>query len=158
MAPHYQNKILSDFFNITSRGLGGAIGAIFRYLIWINVENNYSNNTYWASIIVNLIGAFLAGLSFKIIYPTKVKFINEMRSFRYGFISGFTVFNWFIFDLYSLFISGRILTACIIIVFCLIIGRTLYDFGSWIGKKITRKTPEHVKSADLREIPWEGKQ
>ncbi|UYP47578.1 Putative fluoride ion transporter CrcB [Candidatus Lokiarchaeum ossiferum] len=156
MKSNQQIKIFSGFLIIIFRGLGGAMGAILRYLVWLRIETNYSNQTYWGSIIVNVVGAFLAGLSLNILYCTKGRFTNILRGFRHGFISGFTVFNWFVFDLYSLFISGHVFTACIIIVLCLMVNTILYEIGGSIGRKISPTKPDLTKRSDSREIPWEG--
>ncbi len=157
MAP---TKWLEGLQKIIFRGLGGAVGVILRYFIWNHFETTNPTNTYWTSVIVNIVGAFLAGLSASYFFWTLRKLGKGWNSFRFGVIGGFTTFNWFIYDVYALIETNLINQARLIgltFISCMII----YKLGLLIGERVTKWSKSREKSRkesrdDPREIPWRG--
>lgn len=93
--------------NILSVGLGGAIGAVLRYLLGlIPLKNN--SGFPWITFVINVLGSFLIGIiAFSVLKsaplsPRMVLFL------KVGICGGFTTFSTFSLESYQLFSSGKI--------------------------------------------------
>ncbi len=154
MAP---TKWLEGLQKIIFRGLGGAIGVILRYLIWNHFETTNPSNTYWTSVIVNIVGAFVAGFTVYLFFRSvslRKKWINSLR---YGVIGGFTTFNWFIYDFYSLLQADQLTQAGIYFGITFVLCIIMYEVGLRIGERISKPLSKDKKTGkDQREIPWTG--
>ena len=97
-------KFLSDDFvardtfmiKIAVIALGGALGAVCRYLI---VEKFFDDGKFpFSTLLVNSIGSFLMGIFFVFLVEKNV-FSTEIKDFIFiGFLSAITTFSAFAFE------------------------------------------------------------
>ncbi len=86
---------------------GGACGAVLRYLTAQTVHMFVSNVYPWGTLLVNLIGSFLAGfiwfLTDKIMVAPHVKLLIMV-----GILGGFTTFSTYMLETLHLLRDGEI--------------------------------------------------
>lgn len=111
-------------------GLGGAFGALFRYLI-SQVTFSQNNRFPWATFIVNILGSFLLGI---VVYYFKNGTLTPTLWYvlGIGFCGAFTTFSTFGVETITLIEQKRLFTALFYIsssifisIFAFFIGNTL---------------------------------
>jgi len=81
--------------------IGGSIGAILRYGVYLLFEKSENPTFPWSTLLVNLIGAFLIGLLWGIF--NKFYIAPGYRLFIFvGILGSFTTFSTFAFDVFNL--------------------------------------------------------
>lgn len=119
-------------------GLGGALGAVMRYLFTniISQSLESENSILWGTFGVNAIGSFLIGLSAAYFFKQG----GDAQSFKMllniGILGGFTTFSTFSFENVELIQSGQFFTACIYIFASVLISISLCLLSFLIGKSI----------------------
>ncbi|MGV1869353.1 fluoride efflux transporter CrcB [Agrobacterium rosae] len=94
--------------NIALVAIGGAIGSIARYLVGVWSVRLAGPNFPWGTLTVNVVGAFLIGLTVEVI-ARRFDASSEMRVFLVtGVIGGFTTWSSFTLDAVVLFERGEI--------------------------------------------------
>lgn len=110
--------------------LGAGFGGVFRY--WV------SNGTYWlvgrqfpfGTLVVNVSGCFLMGLLFTLILERFNGIGPQLRAFLLiGLLGGYTTFSAFSIETLNLFENGAWISACLNIVFSVI----LCIAAVWLG-------------------------
>lgn len=107
--------------NLLAVGLGGAVGAISRYLLGLLVPK-LDNGFPLATFAVNLVGCILIGLIVGIIgkygnlEPRLVLFLQT------GICGGFTTFSTFSLETLTLLEEGRYTVAVLYIVLSIVLG------------------------------------
>ena len=135
-------KFLSDDFvardtfmiKIAVIALGGALGAVCRYLI---VEKFFDDGKFPVStLLVNSIGSFLMGIFFVFLVEKNV-FSTEIKDFiLIGFLSAFTTFSAFAFEVYYLAHNQNILIALLYIIASVILCVIMVFLGIHIMRLI----------------------
>jgi len=91
--------------------LGGGCGALSRYLIIDQINKISSNSFPYATILVNVLGAFLIGIIYYLLI-SKIIINEQLKLFiTIGFLGGFTTFSSFNLDFFKLIESGSIFLA-----------------------------------------------
>lgn len=101
-------------------GLGGAVGAVMRYLIGLlpfNPDNGFPIKTF----IINVVGAFVIGIVAALaaknsINPKLVLFL------KVGICGGFTTFSSFALETDQLLMKGQSLTAVLYVLLSIFAG------------------------------------
>ena len=107
--------------NILAVGLGGALGAIFRYLLG-QIIPNLGSRFPIATFAVNLIGCFAIGLVVGLagkhsnIDPRVILFLQT------GICGGFTTFSTFSLESLTLIEEGKIVIGILYIVLSVLLG------------------------------------
>lgn len=87
--------------------VGGAIGAVSRYLAAEGVKRLLGQGFPWGILIVNVAGCFLIGLAVEFSLSRREVPIYLQRGFIIGFLGGLTTFSSFGHDTFRLLESGR---------------------------------------------------
>ena len=135
-------KFLSDDFvardtfmiKIAVIALGGALGAVCRYLI---VEKFFDDGKFpFSTLLVNSIGSFLMGIFFVFLVEKNV-FSTEIKDFIFiGFLSAFTTFSAVAFEVYYLAHNQNILIALLYIIASVILCVIMVFLGIHIMRLI----------------------
>lgn len=87
--------------------LGGAIGTIARYLVFVLIDKQIGHAFPWGTLIVNLTGSFVIGLLWGLF--EKINITPAMRLFIFiGILGSFTTFSTFAFDNFNLIHQGAV--------------------------------------------------
>ena len=87
--------------------IGGSLGSVGRYFIYLLVDRVYNGMFPWATLLVNLVGAFLIGFLWG--FFDKMYISPGMRTFLFiGVLGSFTTFSTFAFDILSMTKDGEI--------------------------------------------------
>ena len=108
--------------NILSVAIGGAFGAVARYLVNISPAANLFEKFPFPTFLINISGSFLIGF-LMILLADK---INVSENFRMaiivGFLGAFTTFSTFEIEFFGLFRERYFTTAFIYLVLSIVIG------------------------------------
>lgn len=124
------------FYKILFVGLGGFIGAIFRYVFSTFFQTtSRATNFPVGTLIVNMVGCF--GLSFFVYYLRDKGWVTDHHTafLLTGFFGAFTTFSTFELEVFSTFSSSGIIKALLYLMFSIaggfgliIAGKNLADF------------------------------
>ena len=108
--------------NILSVAIGGAFGAVARYLVNISPAANLFEKFPFPTFLINISGSFLIGF-LMILLADK---INVSENFRMaiivGFLGAFTTFSTFEIEIFGLVRERYFTTAFIYLVLSIVIG------------------------------------
>lgn len=112
---------------------GGALGAVFRYLVSGFVYRFFAADFPWGTLIVNLAGSLLIGLlwgAFEVIMISQ-----NMRLFLFiGILGAFTTFSTFSLESFNLLRDGEYGFFCWNIILSVVLGITLVTAGYVFSK------------------------
>ena len=121
---------------ILAIGIGGACGAVARYLINISPLQNYFKPFPFPTFFINITGSFLIG--FLLMLFTEKFEIDE--TLRYGVIVGFlgayTTFSTFEVEIWSLIKENQFLTAFVYLFLSVFIGFVGVVLGVWLARRV----------------------
>ncbi len=93
--------------NLLWIGLGGALGAISRYLSAQLALKIFPFMAFLGTLIVNSLGSFLIGFLFFYFKKNVVSSLWESL-FIVGFLGGYTTFSTYVLETYQFFLKGEI--------------------------------------------------
>ncbi len=116
--------------------IGGALGAVFRFLISKFIQNAFSIDFPLGTMVVNFIGAFLIGFLFativeKIVVPPEVRALLIT-----GFLGGLTTFSTFSYESFTLLKEGETIQFTLYFLGTNILGLFLTFLGFLTGRLI----------------------
>ena len=95
---------------VLSVGLGGALGAISRYLIGLWVTGSFGQSGWMAILSVNVAGSLIMGMMAALL-AVSFLFNDPVRGFvTIGFLGALTSFSSFALDAYNFFQRGEMLS------------------------------------------------
>lgn len=89
--------------NLIFTGAGGALGAVIRGYFGKLISSKFP----WATIIVNVVGSFFAGMLISIFATNSFEFSHKLELISLGFCGGFTTFSSFSFQTLQLLREGK---------------------------------------------------
>lgn len=115
--------------------LGGGIGAAFRHLLFVLVQNTTGTSFPSGTLAVNLVGSFAIGLLWCLFEGAKLS--PEFRFFIFtGLLGGFTTFSTYTRETMQLFKVGEWKTAIAYIGASNILGILLVFAGYFLAKNM----------------------
>ena len=94
---------------VLSVGLGGAFGAVCRYLISLRVTGSFAQAGWMAILSVNVAGSLMMGMMVALLTVSSL-FNDSIRGFvMIGFLGALTTFSSFALDAYNFFQCGEML-------------------------------------------------
>jgi len=100
---------------ILSVAIGGAIGAVSRYILSNAIQNLSSNSFPYGMLVCNILGSIILGMLYDSL--SKADFFNgSMKVFiQVGILGSFTTFSAFSLEAYLMFEKADYITAVIFI-------------------------------------------
>ena len=115
-------------------GCGGAVGALMRYGLGLRVTLLAGSAFPWGTLLVNIVGCFLAGLLFALAV-TRIPLSDLLRNgLQIGLLGGFTTFSAFSIDAITLFDQGLWLRGLLYIVTNVVVSL----LGAYLGMSVGR--------------------
>ena len=113
---------------------GGALGALIRFWINVNLDKLHPSNFPWGTVLVNVLGSFLIGVLF-VLFAEKISVSEQTKSFlTVGFLGAMTTFSTFSLDALLLLDQGEYNSA-----FFYIMGSIITClFATFLGMNLTR--------------------
>ncbi|NTJ42347.1 fluoride efflux transporter CrcB [Agrobacterium larrymoorei] len=122
--------------NIVLVAIGGAIGSVARYLVGVFGTRLMGPNFPWATLTVNVVGAFLIGLTVELV-ARRFNASAEMRVFLVtGILGGFTTWSSFTLDAVVLFERGALGMSALYILSSLLVSFTAIFAGLALGRAL----------------------
>lgn len=113
---------------------GGALGALIRFWINVNLDKLHPSNFPWGTVLVNVLGSFLIGVLF-ILFAEKISVSDQTKSLlTVGFLGAMTTFSTFSLDAILLLDQGEYNAA-----FFYVMGTTITCLiATFLGMNLTR--------------------
>ncbi|HEV7682408.1 MAG TPA: fluoride efflux transporter CrcB [Pyrinomonadaceae bacterium] len=89
-------------------GLAGAVGTLLRYWLSESIAKRFGETFPTGTLIVNLIGCFLAGLLFNLMLSRYPMSPTARTVLLVGFLGGFTTFSAFGLQTFTLLREGEL--------------------------------------------------
>jgi CrcB protein len=112
--------------------LGGASGAVARYLINISPLGSYLQPFPFHTFIINITGSFLIGF-----LTAKLEMNEAMKLLLLtGFLGAYTTFSTFELETFDLMRERNLLTATLYVGLSFAVGFIGVALGVWLGRKV----------------------
>lgn len=116
--------------------VGGAAGAISRYLIQGWVQELMPGRFPWGTFLVNISGSFLLGLVFVLAIEHEIMAPEIRLPLMVGFIGAYTTFSTFMLESWALADEGALLAALANIVVSVVVGMVAVIAGLVLGRAL----------------------
>ena len=117
-------------------GLGGLIGTLLRYGLSGLVARNYGETFPWGTMVVNILGCFLAGAMFNL---TQERFLvnpTVRTVILIGLLGGFTTFSSFGLQTFTLLRDGEFSLAILNVAVSNVLGLLMVWAGYGLVKAL----------------------
>lgn len=129
-------RTLETTLKILSIGIGGALGAIARYLINISPLANLFERFPFPTFFINITGSFLIGFLL-IVLADKIQVSESLRlAVIVGFLGAFTTFSTFEMEIYGLLKERFFTTAFLYLLLSVVVGFAGIVAGISLAKRI----------------------
>ena len=106
-----RGKGLNIKLNLLIIALGGALGAVSRFLLGNGVSRALGSALPYGTFVINIVGCFAMGLLMTIIVDREMLPAAWRLFLCVGFLGGFTTFSSFGYEALILLTEGRLLAA-----------------------------------------------
>ncbi len=113
---------------------GGAIGAVFRYLVSSGIHNMAGRSFPYGTLTVNVLGSLLIGLLYVVFHERLVLAPHWRALLMVGVLGAFTTFSTFSMETLELLEQREALKALLNV----FLNVSLCVFAAWIGVILTR--------------------
>jgi CrcB protein len=109
--------------------IGGALGAVLRYLLAVRLYNQLGVAFPWGTLAVNVAGSLMLGVVMGLI-EERGSFSPQMRTaITVGFIGGLTTFSTFVFEYWQLLRDGDPAKAIAYVALSIVLGLAAFTAG-----------------------------
>jgi len=116
--------------------MGGALGAVSRYLINVSPLQNVFEKFMLPTFAINVIGSFLAGFAF-ILLTDKVSVSENLKlAIMVGFIGSFTTFATFELEIWTLIKDNHYFSAFTYLFLSVAVGFAGLIAGIWLARNV----------------------
>ena len=122
---------------IIAIALGGAIGALFRYLLGNQISLILGTNFPFNILIINIIGSFFMGMAIESFNLSSVSNEPLQKFLTVGILGAFTTFSTFSLDALDLIMKNRISDAFLYISASVILAIGFLFLGIQVVKLLT---------------------
>ena len=116
--------------------LGGAGGAVSRYLVDTLVSERVGAEFPWGTFVVNMTGSFVLGVLFALAVERDVLPSDIRLPVMTGFVSAYTTFSTLMLETWRLAETGSTVAAVANIVGSVAVGLTVMAGGLVVGRAI----------------------
>lgn len=121
---------------ILSVAIGGALGAVARYLINISPLATVFDRFPFPTFVINIIGSFLIGF-LMIVFADKIEVSENLRmAIIVGFLGAFTTFSTFEMEIFGLMRERQLLIALLYLFLSVIVGFLGVMAGVALGRRV----------------------
>ena len=122
---------------IIAIALGGALGAIFRYILGNQVSIIFGTNFPFSILIINVIGSFFMGMAIESFNLFSISNEPLQKFFTVGILGAFTTFSTFSLDAVDLILKNRFSDAFIYVFASVILAIGFLFLGIQFIKLLT---------------------
>lgn len=115
--------------------IGGAFGAVARYLISVSPLANIFEKFPFPTFLINIVGSFFIGFLFVMLSDKFMINENFRIAVTVGFLGAFTTFSTFELEIVSLVRERYFTTAFAYLFFSVFVGFVGVLSGIWLAKK-----------------------
>ena len=115
--------------------IGGAIGAVGRYLTGVAAVRVMGHGYPWGTLTVNIVGSFLMGVLI-VVLMTKDGGMRVAPLLMTGMLGGFTTFSAFSLDALTLFERGQVGQAALYVIASVVLSLLAIFLGVMIARGI----------------------
>jgi CrcB protein len=109
--------------------IGGALGAVTRYVIAVRIYGSFGVGFPWGTLFVNIVGCAILGVILGLV-EERDAFSPQLRTaITVGFIGGLTTFSTFVFEYWQYLQEGDPLRAIAYVVLSLVLGLAAFTAG-----------------------------
>jgi len=126
---------MENFSKILSIAVGGAVGAVLRYLVNISPLSQLFAKFPFPTFFINVTGSFLIG--FLLILLTDKFQVNEnlRMAVIVGFLGAYTTFSTFEMEIFGLVREKEFGMAFVYLIASVLVGFVGVALGVWLAKK-----------------------
>lgn len=117
-------------------GVGGAAGAVARYLVDTWVTANVRDAFPWGTFVINVSGSFVLGLLFGLAIERSVLPAEIRAPLMIGFLGAYTTFSTLMLETWRLVEAGSVLVAVANIVGSVAVGLIAVVLGLALARAI----------------------
>lgn len=126
---------MESLTKILAVGIGGAFGAVARYLINISPLSNIFEKFPFPTFFINILGSFLIGFCL-ILFTDKITVGENLRlAILIGFLGAFTTFSTFELEIWKLIEEKYFIIAFLYLFASVLVGFVGVVGGIWLARK-----------------------
>lgn len=126
---------MENLTKILAVGIGGAFGAIARYLINVSPVSNIFEKFPFPTFLINILGSFLIGFCL-ILFTEKITVGENLRfAIFIGFLGAFTTFSTFELEIWKLIEEKYFAIAFLYLFASVLVGFVGVGGGIWLARK-----------------------
>lgn len=121
---------------IITVALGGAMGAVSRFLVGNIVGKALGSAWPYGTFIINIVGCFCMGVLMTVIVERQLLPAAWRLFLCVGFLGGFTTFSSFGYETISLINNGKLLEAIAYVSGSVLLGLLAAAIGVYVGRVV----------------------